>query len=176
MRLRVGSLASLSGLRIRRHRELWCRSQTRLGSGVAVAVVSAVSCSSGSAPSLGTSLCCRWDPKKSKKKETFLVNPLPGWFALSGRVSWDEYRVKFLASKGHDEREIADKIKNKWDLNIDEESECLASCGRCDVHDNVPSLVRDNVPSLPWVHYAEALGPSTLGGVGRGTAGGLEHP
>ena len=39
VRLRVQSLASLSGLRARRCRELWCRSQPRLGSGVAVAVV-----------------------------------------------------------------------------------------------------------------------------------------
>ncbi|XP_036730009.1 45 kDa calcium-binding protein isoform X2 [Balaenoptera musculus] len=40
-----------------------------------------------------------------------------------GHVSWDEYKVKFLASKGHDEREVADKIKNKWDLNVDEETQ-----------------------------------------------------
>ena len=39
MRMRVGSLAFLSGLRLRHCRELWCRSQTQLGSGVAVAVV-----------------------------------------------------------------------------------------------------------------------------------------
>ena len=38
MRLWVRSLASLSGLRIRRCWELWCRSQTRLRSGVAMAV------------------------------------------------------------------------------------------------------------------------------------------
>ena len=38
MRLRVWSLASLSGLRIQPCRELWCRLQTRLGSGVAVAL------------------------------------------------------------------------------------------------------------------------------------------
>ena len=37
-RLPVRSLASLSGLRIRHCRELWCRSQTHLGSDVAVAV------------------------------------------------------------------------------------------------------------------------------------------
>uniref|UniRef100_A0A8D0QFR3 Uncharacterized protein n=1 Tax=Sus scrofa TaxID=9823 RepID=A0A8D0QFR3_PIG len=36
--LRVQSLASLSGLRILRCRELWCRSKMRLGSGVAVAL------------------------------------------------------------------------------------------------------------------------------------------
>ena len=44
MRLEVGSLALLSGLRICRSHELWCRSQTQLGSYVAVAVAS--SCSS----------------------------------------------------------------------------------------------------------------------------------
>ena len=37
MGLWVPSLASLSGLRIRHCCELWCRLQTRLGSGVAVA-------------------------------------------------------------------------------------------------------------------------------------------
>ena len=38
MRIQVRSLASLSELRIQRCQELWCRSQMRLGSGVAVAV------------------------------------------------------------------------------------------------------------------------------------------
>ena len=38
MRFRVQFLASLGGLRIRRCREVWCRSQMRLGSHVAVAV------------------------------------------------------------------------------------------------------------------------------------------
>ena len=38
MRLRVQCLASLSGLRIWHCPELWCGSQTRLGSRVAVAV------------------------------------------------------------------------------------------------------------------------------------------
>lgn len=41
-----------------------------------------------------------------------------------GHVSWDEYKVKFLASKGHNEREIADAIKNHEELKVDEESEC----------------------------------------------------
>ena len=39
MLLRVGSLASISGLGIQRCRELQCRSQTWLGSCVAVAMV-----------------------------------------------------------------------------------------------------------------------------------------
>ena len=38
MRMQVKSLASLSGLRSQCCHELWCRSQTQLGSGVAVAV------------------------------------------------------------------------------------------------------------------------------------------
>ena len=39
MRLLVRSLASLSGLRIRYCRKLWCRSQMWLRSGIAVAVL-----------------------------------------------------------------------------------------------------------------------------------------
>ena len=39
MRLRVRFLASLSGLKIRYCRELWCRLQMKLGPDVAVAVV-----------------------------------------------------------------------------------------------------------------------------------------
>jgi len=39
MRLQVRSLALLSGSRIWHCHELWCRSQTRLRSGIAVAVV-----------------------------------------------------------------------------------------------------------------------------------------
>lgn len=38
-------------------------------------------------------------------------------------MSWDEYKVKFLASKGHDEREVAEKIKRHAELKVDEESE-----------------------------------------------------
>ena len=38
MRLRVQSLASLSGLRIQHCRELWYRSQMQLGSSIAVAL------------------------------------------------------------------------------------------------------------------------------------------
>ena len=71
MRLWVWSLASLSGLRSRRCRELWCRSQTWLGSSIAVAVVQACCCSSDLTPSLGTSICRRCGPKKKKKKEEF---------------------------------------------------------------------------------------------------------
>ena len=46
VRTQVQSLASFSGLRIWRCHELWCRLQTQLRSGVAVAVVQAGSCSS----------------------------------------------------------------------------------------------------------------------------------
>ena len=55
MTIRVQSLASLSGFRIRRCRDLWCRSQIRLGSRIAVAVAS--SCGSDSTGSLWTSVC-----------------------------------------------------------------------------------------------------------------------
>ena len=71
-RLWVRVLASLSGLRVRRCRELWCRLQTWLRSCVAVAVVQAGGYSSDSTPNLGTSKCCRSSPrngKKTKKKK-----------------------------------------------------------------------------------------------------------
>lgn len=35
---------------------------------------------------------------------------------------WDEYRIKFLASKGFDEKRIVEKMKNNEDLKLDEES------------------------------------------------------
>ena len=65
--MRVPSLASLSELRIRCVHELWCRSQKWLVSCIAVAVAS--SCSSNSAPSLGTSICHGCSPKKKKKEK-----------------------------------------------------------------------------------------------------------
>ena len=66
MRMPVRSLALLSGLRIWRCYELWCRSQTLLGSCVAVTV--ADSCSSNLTPSLGTYIGHRCGSKKKKKK------------------------------------------------------------------------------------------------------------
>ena len=63
MRLGVLSLASLSGLRIQHCHELG-RSQTRLGSGVAVAVAWASGYSSNWTPSLGTSICHGCSSKK----------------------------------------------------------------------------------------------------------------
>ena len=59
----VPSLASFSGLRTQCCCELWCRSQTRLGSCIAVAVVKAGSCSSDSTPSLETSIGSGCSPK-----------------------------------------------------------------------------------------------------------------
>ena len=66
LRMRVPSLALLSGLRIQRCHSLECRSQMWLGCSVAVAVVSAGSCSSDLTSSLGASVCCWCGPKKQK--------------------------------------------------------------------------------------------------------------
>ena len=68
MRMQVQSLALLSGLGIQHCHALWCRSQTQLVPGVAVAVAQASRCSSDSIPSLVTSICCSCSPKKRKKK------------------------------------------------------------------------------------------------------------
>nr|XP_036855930.1 45 kDa calcium-binding protein isoform X1 [Manis javanica] len=40
-----------------------------------------------------------------------------------GHVSWDEYKVKFLVSKGHNEKEVAKKIRNEEELRLDEETQ-----------------------------------------------------
>ena len=69
MRLWVRSLALLSGLTIRRCRELCCRLQKRLGSHIAVALAWAGSCSSGWTPGLGTSICHRSGPRNVKKDQ-----------------------------------------------------------------------------------------------------------
>ena len=56
--LQVLSLALLSGLRIQHCCELWCMSQTQLGSGITVALAQAGGYRSNWTPSLGTSICC----------------------------------------------------------------------------------------------------------------------
>ena len=66
MRFRVQSLASLSGLRIWRGRELWYRSHTWLGSEVAVAVVQA---SNNSSDSTWEPLCAIGAALKRQKEE-----------------------------------------------------------------------------------------------------------
>ena len=72
MRTQVRSLALLS--------ELWYRSQTRIGSGVAVAVVQASSQSSDLTSSLGTSTgaALKSETKKKEKKKKYLFGLCPG--------------------------------------------------------------------------------------------------
>ena len=69
MRLRVRSLASLSGLRIWCCHELWCKSQMWLRSGIAVALVQAGGYSSDLTPRLGSSICRGYGPKEQKQKQ-----------------------------------------------------------------------------------------------------------
>ena len=55
-------------VKVWRCHELWYRLKMWLGSGIAVAVVCAGGYSSSSTLNLGTSICCRCSPKKTKKK------------------------------------------------------------------------------------------------------------
>ena len=87
MRTQVRSPASLSGLRVQRCCELCCRSQTRLRSGVAVAVVAAGGYSSDSTHGLKTSMCrmgAAFTKTKKKKKKGHKKLPLLG----SRRLLW----------------------------------------------------------------------------------------
>ena len=70
VRLQVPSLASLRGLRIRCCWELWCRSQTGLGSRFALSMVTAGSGIPHWPPPLGTSISRKCTPEKKKKKKT----------------------------------------------------------------------------------------------------------
>ena len=76
MKIRVQSLASLSGLSILCCHELWYMSQTLLGSGVAVTVAS--SCNSNLTLSLGTSICHECGPERKKEKNSILLE-FPLW-------------------------------------------------------------------------------------------------
>lgn len=74
MRTQVRFLALHHGLRIWRCGELWCRWQTQLGPGVAVAVVEAGGYSANWTPSLGTPVCLWCGPKKTKdNKKVFAI-------------------------------------------------------------------------------------------------------
>ena len=86
MRMWVWSLASLSGLGKLHCRELWCRSQMWLGSRVAVAVVH--SYSSNSTLGLGISMCCRWGPKKKRKKDDYIRDLLYPWKMYVLATTW----------------------------------------------------------------------------------------
>ena len=71
MMMRVQSLVSLSGLRIRYCHKLQCRLRMQLGSGITVAVAYTDCSSSDLTPRLGTSMCHRFGPKKEKKNREF---------------------------------------------------------------------------------------------------------
>ena len=103
----VRSLASLSGLRGQPCYKVRCRSQRQPGPGVAVAVLSARSCSSDSSPNLGTSISHRWGLENIFNilflMEFFAfisvvvtdgvkhsLSRLPSFLALPESCSWDE--------------------------------------------------------------------------------------
>ena len=92
LKVQVGPLASLSGLRIWCCCEGWCRSQSQLGCGIAVAVVWSRRYSSTSAPSLGTSICrtCgHKNQKQNKQKQNSQSN---------GGLCWQKHRDEGLTS------------------------------------------------------------------------------
>ena len=82
MRTQAQSLASLSGLGIQHCHELCCRSQTQLGSGVAVAVVWAGSYSSNLTPSQELPYAVGAALKRPPKKK--LRQREAGWPARDG--------------------------------------------------------------------------------------------
>ena len=70
MGMQIWSLALLKWVKDLALRELWCRSQTWLGSCTVVPAVSkAGRYGSNSTPTLGTSICCGYGSRKKKKRE-----------------------------------------------------------------------------------------------------------
>ena len=96
MRTQVPSLALLSGLKIWRDRDLWCRSKMRLKSGVAVAVAWASSYSSDSTPCLGISIWCRCGAKKTKKKKKMMVRWKTAYFLASFNILFFFFLMLFF--------------------------------------------------------------------------------
>ena len=103
MKLRVRSLASLSGSVTWRCCELWCRSKTQLRSRIALAVAETGSCISNWTPSLGTSICCGWGPKKKKKGFfVFVVCILTTYvFIFEYHKLQSEYFKRYSACSSH---------------------------------------------------------------------------
>ena len=103
--MRVQSPAVLGGLGIQRCPELWCRSQMQLGSGVAVALAQASSCSSDLTTSLGTSIYRGCGPEKTKKdkkdnnnnNKNTILSPLT-WFYSFVKSQLSVYVCFFLNS------------------------------------------------------------------------------
>ena len=101
MRMRVPTLAPLSGLRIQCCLKLQRRLQMWLRSGIAVAV--AGSCSSDSIPSLGTSachICAPYPPKnKTKNQKTKQGYHVPGFRRVN--ETWKKLLPVFTTSQFH---------------------------------------------------------------------------
>ena len=106
-RLRVWSLASLSGLRIWCCRELWSRSQTWLRSGIAVAL--AGSNSSDLTLACWTSICHRCGPKKTKEDKKEKENRANKTF---GDIAKAVLTEKFVALNAYTEKEENSRISN----------------------------------------------------------------
>ena len=108
MRMQVGSLASLSGLMIWYCYELWCRSQTHLGSGVAVAVAGSYSSDSTSSPLREcVSSFCLHHACRHPVANIFLDRTLES----SGKRQGEEFRL--LPQSDGDEFARGERLKRK---------------------------------------------------------------
>ena len=91
MRIWVLSLASIRGAQVRCCHELWYRSQMWLGYRVTVAA--AGSYSSYMSPSLGTSIYCKYRPKKEKKKNLAWETPNIQMLSYNSCVMMNRYQT-----------------------------------------------------------------------------------
>ena len=120
MRFWVWSLVTLSGLMIHCCPELWCTLQTRLGSGVAVAVAGI--CGSDSTPSLGTSICLGCSPTKQASKQEKMLQRGLRYSALFWTTNLDQW-AKHSSHSQRPDIPGSEKDRYSWYSGVDKRKE-----------------------------------------------------
>lgn len=62
--------------------------------------------------------------------------------------------MKFLASKGFNEKEVAEKIKNNEELKVDEESKLRCRRCICLIWSSIHNKAIENDMNKIWPHYS----------------------
>ena len=125
MRMQVRSLALLSGLRIWCCYELWCRCRHSSYPKLLWPWCRPAAASSDSTPSLGASICCGCDPKKTKKKKE-----------KESMVHIQTHQYRHISTKKI-RQETANKKRVYWNSLVAQDCHCSDS-GYCCGEGSIP--------------------------------------